>query len=166
MSDCQAWLTQPTPCSQLSSCSSRDLWRGWQQGSGSEQADSHCAPGPLPAVPDALHLSEGAGSKKTEPMSRKQLSWAFPGLGVAQPPIFPHLGGTLVPGWGHGGFVTLVQARGCSQDAPDMDAEPSCLARPFPAPPDPLNYLCSRKRGAELGLAGGEAPVNTAFPRE
>lgn len=62
--------------------------------------------------------------KKKEHMDRKQLSWAFPGLRVAQPPTVPHLGGSLVPGWGHGGFVTLVQAHGCSQDAPDTDAEP------------------------------------------
>lgn len=142
------------------------FWCGWQRGRGavSTQAESHCGPGHLPAVPNALHLSEGAGSQKKEHMSGKQLSWAFPGLGVAQPPTLPHLGGSLVPAWGHRDLSPLYRHMAAARMLPTRMLNPSCLARHFPAPPDPLNYLCPRKPGAELGPGEREVPANAAFP--
>lgn len=42
---------------------------------------------------------------------------------------------------------------------------PGQLARRLPALPDPLNYLCTRKPGAELGPGKREAPAKCgAFP--
>lgn len=44
-------------------------------------------------------------------------------------------------------------------------AAPSRLARCLPALPDPLNYLSTRKPGAELGTGKREAPAkHRAFP--
>lgn len=153
---------QPTLCSQPSSCS---CWGPVARLAAGQSVSEHPDREHLPAVPDALHLSEGAGSqKKKEHMSRKQLIWVFPDWEWNKHPLSLTWVGvwSLVGDTGH--LSPLYRHIAAARMLLTRMLNPSCLARHFPARPDPLNYFYPRKPGAELGLGEGEAPVNTAFP--